>query len=138
YFPALLLIVGVFVPPLLLAIAHHLTILGIPRQLLATRIRPTLTIRQSANPLLGTVPRRQKQALAVKTTTGLAPVGSSDQSSRNPGGQSKPRQESKRNQKMATRLQTEAHGCWRFRQTSVDHFWRVKYGGAVPRAPSKS
>jgi hypothetical protein len=90
--PALLLIIGMFVPPLLLAVAHHLAILGIPRQLLSTRIRAALalTIRLAANPLLGTVPRRQKGALAVKTTTSFAHVGSSDESSRNPRGNSKP------------------------------------------------
>jgi len=61
-FPALFLITGVFVPPLLLAIANHLAVLDIRRQLLAARIRAALalTIRPTANSLLGTVPRRQK------------------------------------------------------------------------------
>jgi len=61
-FPALFLVTGVFVPPLLLAIAHHLAILDIRRQLLAARIRAALalTIRPTANSLLGTAPRRQK------------------------------------------------------------------------------
>jgi hypothetical protein len=77
-FPALFLVVGVFVPPLLLAIAHHLTILDIRRQLLTARIRTALalTIRPTANSLLGTVPRREKEALAVKTTAGLVHVDS--------------------------------------------------------------
>jgi hypothetical protein len=78
-FPPLLLVVGVFVPPLLPAIAHHLAILEIRRQLLAARIRAALalTIRPTANSLLETVPRRQKQASAVKTAAGLVHVGSS-------------------------------------------------------------
>jgi len=77
--PTLFLVIGVFVPPLLLAIAHHLAILDIRRQLLAARIRAALalTIRPTANSLLGTVPRREKEALAVKTTAGLVHVDSS-------------------------------------------------------------
>jgi hypothetical protein len=78
-FPALSLVIGVFVPPLLLAIAHHLAILDIRRQLPAARMRAALAlaIRPTANSLLGTVPRSQKRALAVKTTAGLVHVDSS-------------------------------------------------------------
>jgi len=66
-------------PPLLLAFPHPLAILGVRRQLLAVIIRatPTLTIRLTANPLLGTVSGRQKRTLAVRTTAGLAQVDSS-------------------------------------------------------------
>jgi hypothetical protein len=57
----------------------HLAILDIRRQLLAARMRAALAlaIRPTANSLLGTVPRRQKRALAVKTTAGLVHVDSS-------------------------------------------------------------
>src|SRR5947207_11988775 len=74
--PALLLIAGMLLPPLLLAFPHPLAILGVRRQLLAVIIRatPTLTIRLTANPLLGTVSGRQKRTLAVRTTAGPAPA----------------------------------------------------------------
>jgi len=77
--PVLLLIAGMLLPPLLLAFPHPLAILGVRRQLLAVIIRatPTLTIRLTANPLLGTVSGRQKRTLAVRTTAGLAQVDSS-------------------------------------------------------------
>ncbi len=77
--PVLLLIAGMLLPPLLLAFPHPLAILGVRRQLLVVMIRatPTLTIRLTANPLLGTVSGRQKRTLAVGTTAGLAQVDSS-------------------------------------------------------------
>jgi hypothetical protein len=77
--PVLLLIAGMLLPPLLLAFPHPLAIRGVRRHLLAVIIHatPTLTIRLTANPLLGTVSGRQKRTLAVRTTAGLAQVGSS-------------------------------------------------------------
>jgi len=78
-FPALPLVVGVFLPPFLPAIAHHLAILRIRHELPAAGIGATsaLALRLTANSLLGTARRRQKGTLAVKTTTGLAHMDSS-------------------------------------------------------------
>src|SRR5437762_12915530 len=77
--PVLLLIAGMLLPPLLLALPHPLAILGVRRQLLAVIMRatPTLTIRLTANPLLGTVSGRQKRTLAVRTTGDLSHVAAS-------------------------------------------------------------
>jgi len=78
-FPALPLVVGVFLPPFLPAIAHHLAILRICHELPAAGIgaASALALRLTANSLLGTARRRQKGTLAVKTTTGLAHMDSS-------------------------------------------------------------
>jgi len=46
------------------------------RSALRIRTALALTIRPTANSLLGTVPRREKEALAVKTTAGLVHVDS--------------------------------------------------------------
>jgi hypothetical protein len=53
----LFLVVGMFVPPLLLAVAHHLEILRVYRQLLAVIIAaaPTLALRPTAHALLRTI-----------------------------------------------------------------------------------
>jgi len=77
--PVPLLIVAMLLLPFLLAIAHHLAILRICRQLPAAGIgaAAALTLRLTANSLLGTARRRQKGTLAVKTTTGLAHMDSS-------------------------------------------------------------
>jgi hypothetical protein len=76
--PVLLLIAGMLLPPLLLAFLHPLAIHGVRRQLVAVIIpaATTLTIRLTANPLLGTVSRRQKRSLAVWTMAGLSHVDS--------------------------------------------------------------
>ena len=60
--PVLFLIAGMLLPPLLLTFPRPLAILGVRRQLLAVIIRATstLTIRLTANPLLGTVSGKQK------------------------------------------------------------------------------
>jgi hypothetical protein len=72
--PVPLLIVAMLLLPFLLAIAHHLAILRICRQLPATRIgaAPALAIQLTANLLLGAARRGQKRTLAVDTTAGLA------------------------------------------------------------------
>jgi len=77
--PVPLLIVSMLLLPFLLAIAHHFAILMICRQLPAAGIgaAAALTLRLTANSLLGTARRRQKGTLAVKTTTGLAHMDSS-------------------------------------------------------------
>jgi hypothetical protein len=51
------LVVGMFVPPLLLAVAHHLEILWICCQLLPVIIAaaPTLALRPTADALLRTI-----------------------------------------------------------------------------------
>ena len=76
--PVLLLIAGMLLPPLLLAFLHPLAIYGVRRQLVAVIIpaATTLTIRLTANPLLGTISRRQKRSLAVWTMAGLSHVDS--------------------------------------------------------------
>ena len=55
-------VIAMFIPPLLLAFAHHLAIHGVDRKLLAVIIGPalTLTLRLTADLLLGTVNRGQK------------------------------------------------------------------------------
>src|SRR5262249_38609918 len=65
----LFLILGMFVPPLLLALAHDLAILRVNRQFVAVIIAatPTLTLRLAADHLLGTINRRQKRTLTVRT-----------------------------------------------------------------------
>jgi hypothetical protein len=76
----LLLIIGMLVPPLLLAFAHDLAILGVGRQLLAVIIAlaPALTLWLTADPLLGTIYRRYKRTLAVRTAAGLVQADSSE------------------------------------------------------------
>ena len=70
---ALFLILGMLIPPLLLAFAHHLTVFRVRRQFLAVIISPApmLTFRLAANYLLGTIDRRQKGTPAVETAACL-------------------------------------------------------------------
>ena len=58
----LLLIIGMLVPPLLLAFARHLVIFRASRQLLAEIIgtAPALALRLTADSLLGTINGREK------------------------------------------------------------------------------
>jgi hypothetical protein len=76
---ALFLVAGMLVPPLLLAVADDLAILRVGRQLLAVILSPAsaLALRLTADHLLGTINRRQKNTLAVGTTAGLAQTDSS-------------------------------------------------------------
>jgi hypothetical protein len=71
---ALFLILGMLVPPLLLTVAYDLAILRVSRQFLAVIIgaAPALALRPAADHLLGTISRRQKGTLAVKTAARLA------------------------------------------------------------------
>jgi hypothetical protein len=75
----LFLVVGMFVPPLLLAVVDDLAILRVGRQLLPVIIAaaPTLARRPTAYALLRTINRGQKRTLAVRTTAGLAQANSS-------------------------------------------------------------
>jgi hypothetical protein len=76
---ALFLVAGMLVPPLLLAVADNLAILRIRTKFLPVIFgaAPTLTLRLTADDLLGTICRRQKNTLAVGTTAGLAQADSS-------------------------------------------------------------
>jgi len=76
---ALFLVVGMLVPPLLLAVANDLAILRVRRQLPPVIIAaaPTLALWPTAYALLRTINRGQKRTLAVTTTAGLAQTGSS-------------------------------------------------------------
>jgi hypothetical protein len=67
------------VPPLLLAFAYDLAILRVSRQFLAVIIgaAPALALRLAADHLLGTINRRQKGTLAVRTAARLAQAHSS-------------------------------------------------------------
>src|SRR5205807_9019406 len=71
--PVPLLIVAMLLLLFLLAIAHHLAILRICRQLPAARIGapPALAIQLTANSLLGAARRGQQRTLAAATTAGL-------------------------------------------------------------------
>ena len=75
---ALFLIMGMFVPPLLLAVAHDLAIFRVSRQFLAVIIgaAPALTLRLAADHLLRAINGRQKRTLAVRTTAELAQADS--------------------------------------------------------------
>ena len=55
----LFLVAGMFLPPLLLAVAHHLEILRVCRQLLPVIIAaaPTLALQPTAHALLRTINR---------------------------------------------------------------------------------
>jgi hypothetical protein len=76
----LFLVVGMFVPPLLLAVAHHLEILQVCRQLLPVIIAaaPTLALRPTAHTLLRAINRGQKRTLTIGATAGLAQADSSE------------------------------------------------------------
>src|ERR1700758_4369054 len=75
----LFLILGMLVPPLLLAVAHDLAIYRVSRQFLAVIIgaAPALALRLAADHLLGAINRRQKETLAVRTAARLAQAHSS-------------------------------------------------------------
>jgi hypothetical protein len=76
--PVLLLIVGMLLPPLLLAFPHPGDTRGPSPASCGDNPRDAdVTIRLTANPLLGTVSGRQKRTLAVWTTAGVAQVDSS-------------------------------------------------------------
>jgi hypothetical protein len=68
----LFLIVGMLIPPLLLAFAHDLAI----HRIISAAL--TLTLRSAADHMLGTIDGRQKGTQAVKPT----PQGSRDESLR--------------------------------------------------------
>src|SRR5207237_8772385 len=93
--PVPLLIVVMLLLPFLLAIAHHLAILRICRQLPATRIGapPALAIQLTANSLLGAARRGQKRTLAVDTTSGPAHRASSGFEKKTPQENRNPRTE---------------------------------------------
>jgi hypothetical protein len=76
----LLLIIGMLVPPLLLAFAHDLAILRVRCKLLTVIIAPApaLTLWLAADPLLGTIYRRYKRTPAVRTTASLVQADSSE------------------------------------------------------------
>jgi hypothetical protein len=75
----LFLVVGMFVPPLLLTVADDLEILPVCRQLLSVIIAAALTLarRPTAHALLRAINGGQKRTLAVRTTAGLAQANSS-------------------------------------------------------------
>jgi|SRR5215469_7286386 len=75
----LFLILGMLVPPLLLAFPHHLAIFRIGRQFLAVIISspPLLALRLATDFLLGTINGGQKGTLAVRTAARLAQTHSS-------------------------------------------------------------
>jgi len=76
---ALLLVVRMFVPPLLLAFANHLAIHDIGHQLLAVVVGSSLALtgRLATDDLLGSVDRRDKETLTVRTAAGQAQTDSS-------------------------------------------------------------
>ena len=76
----LFLVMRMFVPPLLLAIANHLAILRIYFELPSVIVSaaPTLALRSAADGLLWTVRRTLKSALAVDTAAVLGHVDSSE------------------------------------------------------------
>jgi hypothetical protein len=78
-FSVLLLIIGMLIPPLLLAFAHDLAIRRVRRKLLTVIIAPApaLTLWLAAHPLLATIHRRRKRTLAVRTTVSLVQADSS-------------------------------------------------------------
>jgi len=76
---ALFLIVGMLIPPLLLAFAHDLAIHRIRRQFFAVIVSAALmlTLRPTTDHLLGTIDGRQKGTPAVETAACLAQAHSS-------------------------------------------------------------
>src|ERR1017187_64289 len=76
---ALLLVVRMFIPPLLLAFANDLAIHGIGDQLLAVVVGSSLALtgRLATDHLLGSVDRRDKETLTVRTAVGRAQTDSS-------------------------------------------------------------
>jgi len=76
---ALFLVVGMLVPPLLLAVADHLAILRVRPKFLPVIIgpAPALALWLTADDLLWAVNGRQKRTLAVSTTAGVAQADSS-------------------------------------------------------------
>jgi hypothetical protein len=77
---ALFLVMRMFVPPLLLAIANDLAIFRICFELPSVIVSaaPTLALRSAADGLLWTVERTLKSALAVDTAAVLGHVDSSE------------------------------------------------------------
>lgn len=75
----LFLVVGMFVPPLLLAVADDLEVLRVGGQLLAVIIAtpPSLALRPTAHPLPRTINGGLKRILAVRTTAGWDQADSS-------------------------------------------------------------
>ena len=67
---SLFLILRMFLPPLLLAVAYHLAILRVGRQFLPVIIgaAPALTLRPATDLLLRAINGRQKPTMAVWTT----------------------------------------------------------------------
>jgi hypothetical protein len=78
--PVLFLVMRMFVPPLLLAIANDLAIFRIDFELPSVIVSaaPTLALRLAADGLLWTVGRTLKSALAVDTAAVLGHVDSSE------------------------------------------------------------
>jgi hypothetical protein len=76
----LFLVVRMFVPPLLLAFAHDLAIHRVRLQLFAVIVSSSLALtgRLAADNLLGSVDRRDKDTLTVRTAAGLAQTDSSE------------------------------------------------------------
>jgi hypothetical protein len=77
---ALFLVAGMFVPPLLLALADDLAIHRVACQLLPMIISPApaLALRPAADHLLRTVSGRQKETMAMGTTAWRAQTNSSE------------------------------------------------------------
>jgi hypothetical protein len=77
---ALSLIIRMFVPPLLLAVADNLAVLRVVPKLLPVIVgpAPALTLRLAADELLRTVNRKQKGTLAVGTAAALVHIDSSE------------------------------------------------------------
>jgi hypothetical protein len=75
----LFLVVGMFIPPLLLAVADDLEVLGVCCQLLAVIIAtpPPLALRLTTHALLWTINGGLKRILAVWTTAGWDQADSS-------------------------------------------------------------
>jgi hypothetical protein len=75
----LFLVVGMFIPPLLLAIADDLEVLGVCCQLLAVIIATPLplTLRPTAHALLWPINGGLKRILTVRTTAGWDQADSS-------------------------------------------------------------
>ena len=73
------LVVRMFIPPLLLAFANDLAIHGIDHQLLAVVVGSSLALtgRLATDNLLGSVDRRVKETLTVRTAAGRAQTDSS-------------------------------------------------------------
>jgi hypothetical protein len=121
----LFLVVGMFVPPLLLSVADDLKILRVCCQLLAVIIAapPTLALRPTAHPLLETINAGLKRTVAVRTTAGWVQSDSSGII----GGESLRRIETvRRSQVHNPKLKTQFRNCCRVLTASSptgDLYW---------------